>query len=96
MNVKVNETRVAVVNALKGAEKGMTLAEISEKVGKEVKTGTTNAMVAAGILVKVGTRKVAKTVYVEVAEYALGNTALETGKTEQSCWSHAQERKESR
>lgn len=73
IKVKANETRIAVVNALKGADKGMTLAEISEKVGKEVKTGTTNAMLSAGIIVKVGTRKVAKTVYVEVAEYALGN-----------------------
>lgn len=69
----MNETRVAVVKALKEASEPMTLAEISAVVGKEVKTGTTNAMVSAGMLRKVGTKKVAKVVYVEVATYELVN-----------------------
>ena len=73
MEIKMNETRVAVVKALKEASEPMTLAEISAVVGKEVKTGTTNAMVSAGMLRKVGTKKVAKVVYVEVATYELVN-----------------------
>lgn len=72
IKVKMNPKREAVISALKGAEKPMTLAELSEAVGEEVKSGTTNAMVTAGLIKKVGTRKVAKTVYVEVAEYAIG------------------------
>lgn len=72
ITVKMNPKREAVLNTLKGAEAPMTLAELSEAVGEEVKSGTTNAMVAAGLIKKVGTRKVAKTVYVEVAEYAIG------------------------
>lgn len=72
IKIKMNPKREAVINALKDAEKPMTLAELSEIVGEEVKSGTTNAMVTAGLIKKVGTRKVAKTVYVEVAEYAIG------------------------
>lgn len=78
MKIAMNEKRTAVLNALKGAtEEGMTLAEISEAIGSEVKTGTTNAMVTAGLIKKVGTKKVAKTVYVEVATYALGKAKPE-------------------
>lgn len=73
MEIKMNETRVAVVEALKNASEPLTLGEISALVGKEVKTGTTNAMVSAGMLRKVGTKKVAKVVYVEVATYELVN-----------------------
>ena len=72
IKIKMNPIREKVIAALKDAEAPLTLAEISEKVGAEVKTGSTNAMVAAGLIKKVGTRKVAKTVYVEVAEYAIG------------------------
>ena len=72
INIKMNEKREGVLKVLKNADKALTLAEISELVGSEVKSGTTNAMVAAGLIRKVGTRKVAKTTYVEVAEYAIG------------------------
>lgn len=72
IKVKMNPTREKVLAVLKDADGEMTLAEISEAAGVEVKTGTTNAMLAAGLIKKVGTRKVAKTVYVEVATYAIG------------------------
>ena len=72
IEVKMNAKREAVIKVLKDAENPMTLAELSTAIGDEVKSGTTNAMVAAGLIKKVGTRKVAKTVYVEVAEYAIG------------------------
>ena len=72
IKIKMNPIREKVIAVLKNAEAPLTLAEISEKVGAEVKTGSTNAMVTAGLIKKVGTRKVAKTVYVEVAEYAIG------------------------
>lgn len=69
----MNEKRNQVVEVLKGAAEPMTLSEISAKIGTEIKTGTTNAMVASGAIRKVGTKKVAKTVYVEVATYELGD-----------------------
>jgi Fe2+ or Zn2+ uptake regulation protein len=72
IKVKMNPTREKVLAVLKDADGEMTLAEISEAAGVEVKTGTTNAMLAAGLIKKVGTKKVAKTVYVEVATYAIG------------------------
>ena len=73
MKVVMNEKRTKIVEILKSASAdGMTLAEVSEKLGEEVKTGTTNAMVSAGVIRKVGKRKVAKIVYVEVDTYAAG------------------------
>lgn len=72
IKVKMNPTREKVIEVLKDAEAPLTLAEISEQIGQEVKTGTTNAMLTAGLIKKVGTKKVAKTVYVEVATYAIG------------------------
>lgn len=76
MKLAVNEMRKGVVNTLANSNEAMTLAEVAKAMGVEkVNTGTTNAMVNAGVLVKVGTKRVAKTVYVEVATYALGENA---------------------
>jgi len=72
IKIKMNPIREKVLAVLKEADGEMTLAEISNAAGVEVKTGTTNAMLAAGLIKKVGTKKVAKTVYVEVATYAIG------------------------
>lgn len=72
LKIKMNPTREKVLEVLKTADGALTLAEISEAAGVEVKSGTTNAMVTAGLIRKVGTRKVAKTIYVEVATYAIG------------------------
>lgn len=76
MEIKMNEKRTAILEALKTAERPMTLAEIAAAMGVEkVATGTTNAMVKAGLIRKAGTVKVAKVVYVEVATYELGEVA---------------------
>lgn len=72
IKIKMNPIREKVLSVLKEADGEMTLAEISAAAGVEVKTGTTNAMLTAGLIKKVGTKKVAKTVYVEVATYAIG------------------------
>lgn len=58
MEIKMNEKRVAVINALKGAAKPMTLAEISAAANTEIKTGTTNAMIKAGVIKVAGERTI--------------------------------------
>lgn len=72
IKIKMNPIREKVIETLKSANEPLTLAEISALAGVEVKTGTTNAMLAAGVIKKVGTKKVAKTVFVEVATYEIG------------------------
>ena len=56
--VKLNERQVAVINALKGSNKALTLAEISGIVGFEVKSGTTNTLVKRGAIKVVGERTI--------------------------------------
>lgn len=76
MKLTINSTRKGIVDTLANAKEAMTLAEIAEAMNVEkVATGTTNALVKANVLRKAGTRKVAKTVYVEVATYELGDEA---------------------
>lgn len=83
MALKTNETRVAIVDALAKAGKAVTLAELATAMGVEkVATGTTNAMVKAGVIRKAGKVKVAKTVYVEVETYELGDKTLEEAAAE--------------
>ena len=82
MKLQKTEKREKIVKALQGADKGMTLAEISTAIGEDVKSGTTNAMVSAGVLKKVGTVKVPVVRYVERDVYALGDTELSDGKSE--------------
>ena len=50
MKITMNEKRTAVIETLKNATAPMTLAEISNAAGVEVKSGTTNAMVKAGLI----------------------------------------------
>ena len=71
--VVMNETRKGVIEVLKGATEPMTLAEISEKIGKKVVSGTTNAMLQAGYIKVVGTKKIPVITYREVSVYALGD-----------------------
>lgn len=73
--VTMNETRKAILEALKGASEGLTLAEVSEKIGKKVVSGTTNAMLQANYIKVVGTKKIPVTTYREVSVYALGDNA---------------------
>ena len=58
MKITMNEKRTAVIEALKNAITPMTLAEIANKAGVEVKTGTTNAMVKAGLIKVAGEREI--------------------------------------
>ena len=77
MKLVMNPLRTQIMETLANESNALTLAEIAEKVGVEkINTGTTNPMVSAGLLKKVGTKKVAKVVYVEVATYALGDTKV--------------------
>lgn len=58
MKITMNEKRTAVINTLKNATTPMTLAEIANKSGVEIKSGTTNAMVKAGLIVVSGEREI--------------------------------------
>lgn len=58
MKLVMNEKRTAIVNALKASDKPMTLAEISAVVGFEVKSGTTNTLIKAGVMVATGKREI--------------------------------------
>ncbi len=76
MEIKMTEKRVAIMDTLRASDKAMTLAEIAKAMGVEkVATGTTNAMVKAGLIRKAGTIKVAKVIYVDVETYELGENA---------------------
>ena len=58
MKITMNEKRTAVIETLKNATAPMTLAESSNAAGVEVKSGTTNAMVKAGLIVVSGEREI--------------------------------------
>ena len=58
MKITMNEERTAVINTLKNATTPMTLGEIANKAGVEIKSGTTNAMVKAGLIVVAGEREI--------------------------------------
>lgn len=81
MKITMNEKRTAVINTLKNTTTPMTLAEIANKAGVEIKSGTTNAMVKAGLIVVSGEREIICPSCGHkhtVKEYSLGDlTALE-------------------
>ena len=58
MKITMNEKRTAVIETLKNATAPMTLTEISNASGVEVKSGTTNAMVKVGLIVVSGEREI--------------------------------------
>ena len=69
----MNEKRQAIVNVLKGANEPMTLNEIAMKMGVEkIASGTTNAMLEAGIIKVAGTKRVPIVSYREVNVYEMG------------------------
>lgn len=73
MKVIMNEKRQAIVNVLKGANEPMTLNEIAMKMGVEkIASGTTNAMLEAGIIKVAGTKRVPIVSYREVNVYEMG------------------------
>ena len=81
MKIIMNEKRTAVIETLKNATAPMTLTEISNAAGVEVKSGTTNAMVKVGLIVVSGEREIVCPACGhkhKVKEYTLGDlTALE-------------------
>lgn len=75
MKITMNEKRTAILNVLKESNSPITLAEISARVGFEVKSGTTNALVKAGVIVKSGVRELVCPACGrkhKVAEYVMG------------------------
>lgn len=73
MKVIMNEKRKAIVSVLKGASEPMTLNEIATKLGVEkIASGTTNAMLEAGIIKVAGTKRVPIVSYREVNVYEMG------------------------
>ena len=81
MKITMNEKRTAVINTLKNATTPMTLGEIANKAGVEIKSGTTNAMVKAGLIVVAGEREIICSACGHkhtVKEYKIGDlTAIE-------------------
>ena len=81
MKITMNEKRTAVINTLKNATTPMTLGEIANKAGVEIKSGTTNAMVKAGLIIVAGEREIicpASGHKHTVKEYKIGDlTAIE-------------------
>ena len=81
MKITMNEKRTAVIETLKNATAPMTLTEISNAAGVEVKSGTTNAMVKAGLIVVAGEREIVCPACGhkhKVKEYEIGDlTAIE-------------------
>ena len=81
MKITMNEKRTAVIETLKNATAPMTLTEISNAAGIEIKSGTTNAMVKVGLITVVGEREIVCPACGhkhKVKEYTLGDlTVLE-------------------
>lgn len=76
----LNAKQLAVINALRTADKAMTLAEISAVIGEDVKSGTTNTLVASGYIVKAGKVEVEKLVKSKVNVYGLGSVDINSTK----------------
>ena len=76
MKITMNETRKQVIDTLKKSNEPLTLKEIGERVGKTIQTGSTNALLSAGIIKVVGSKKVPVTTYKEVNVYSIGDLSL--------------------
>ena len=72
-NIAKTELRDKVLNVLQESAEPLTLAEISAKVGVKISSGTTNVLVADGILVN-GEDKMVEVVKKEPRKtYAIGD-----------------------
>lgn len=80
IKIKMNPIREAVLKVLGEANEPLTLAEISERAGIEVKPGSTNALITAGAINIAGEVKVPVTRYEPRKTYVLGEVNLETEK----------------
>lgn len=77
INVKVNENRRKVLNYLKEQNEPKTLKQISEILGFNVSSGTTEPLATIGVLVKCGKVEQPRIVYDKVETYKVDTLALE-------------------
>ena len=57
-NWVANKTQKMFMEALEGEENGLTLSEVNEKLGTEIKTGSINCLLAKGLVETDGEREV--------------------------------------
>jgi hypothetical protein len=53
-----NKNQKAFMEALEGVEEGLTLSEVNEKLGTEIKTGSINCLLTKGLVEADGEREV--------------------------------------
>lgn len=53
-----NKNQKAFMEALEGVEEGLTLAEINEKLGTDIKTGSINCLLTKELVETIGEREV--------------------------------------
>lgn len=66
-----NKTQQSFMEALADAENGLTLSEVNEKLGTEIKTGSINCLLAKGLVETDGEREVQVLVKKKVKVYKL-------------------------
>ena len=81
---KLNDKQQKFLEILAQNPDGLTLAEASDGLGFELKSGTTNTLITKGLVQTVGEKKVPVTAYRAVKVYALakadGATVAEANK----------------
>lgn len=68
--VNYTDTEKKIVEALANADHALTLAELSENLGMEIKSGNINALVKKGNVEKSGEREVIVQAKRKVGEYS--------------------------
>ena len=68
-----NKTQKSFMEALAEHEEGLTLSEVNEKLGTEIKTGSINCLLAKGLVETDGEREVQVMVKKKVKVYKLVN-----------------------
>ena len=68
-----NKTQQSFMEALADAEDGLTLSEVNEKLGTEIKTGSINCLLAKGLVETDGERDVMVMTKKKVKVYKLVN-----------------------
>ena len=68
--VNYTDTEKKIVDALASADHALTLAELSEKLGMEIKSGNINALVKKGNVEKTGEREIIVQAKRKVGEYS--------------------------
>lgn len=81
IKIKMNPTREKVLEVLASTNEPLTLRQISEKAGIEVKSGSTNPLISAGMIKIAGEVRIPVIRYELRKTYVLGNVeALKTEK----------------